>query len=239
MPVRDRGYRQMQPTRFPGGINNVYPTETFANLGKPDPTLFHAFFTDYDTYPAADYTTTLVGAGTSAATAGQGGLLVLTTTAGATDSIYSQFVRATFQPVMNKRTFFKIKFQLDNNLAALQFGLIIPDTTPLDATDGIYFLKAANTAVVQAFVRKDATTGSSTIADLGVPLVPATYTVWGFEWNGKDRTTFYINEQLIGSIPTSATNLPDALLTVSFGILNSTTVARVLTIDYICVEQER
>ena len=45
-------------TRFQYGVTNVNETNLFADMVQPDPTLFHEYFNDFDTYTAGDWTVT-------------------------------------------------------------------------------------------------------------------------------------------------------------------------------------
>lgn len=228
-----------KPTRFPKGINNALPTETLNNLASPDPTKLYTDFDDFNTYLATDWTITTTGTGTRALGAGAGGLLVVTNSAALNDANFYQRTVASFVPTANKRTFFKARFKVDDATAAVvQMGLILTDTTPLDATDGIYFLKANGSTAIQAFVRKDATTGSTTNSNIGT-LVNDTYITLGFEYNGKDAVLFYVDDAMVARLSASSTYLPDAALALSFGVSNGTAVARAMTLDYIFGASER
>jgi hypothetical protein len=45
-------------TRFPFGLTNVNDVNLFADMVQPDPTLFHQYFQDFDTYVAGYWTVT-------------------------------------------------------------------------------------------------------------------------------------------------------------------------------------
>lgn len=227
------------PTRFPKGITNANQGETLENFAAPDPTKLYTDFDDFNTYLATDWTITTTGTGTRALAAGAGGLLVVTNSAALNDANFYQRTVASFVPTANKRTFFKARFKVDDATAAVvQLGLILADTTPLDATDGIYFLKANGSTAIQAFVRKDATTGSTTNSNIGT-LVNDTFITLGFEYNGKGSVMFYVNDARVARLDASSTYLPDAPLALSFGVSNGTAAARALTLDYILGASER
>ncbi len=229
------------PTRFPGGLNTTRPHRAMAMQGQPDPSRFITDYDDFLTYLATNWAITLVGAGgTKALIAGNGGLLSVANSAAGIDSTYYQRPVGSFLMVANKRTFFKARFSVDDaTLADIQFGLIGIDTTPADATDGIFFRKAAGSTAIQVFVRKDGTTGSSTIANVGT--MTTGFVEFAFHYDGKSEVEFFFNDVRVGSITNvlATTFLPDALLATSFGILNGSAVARTLVVDYILAAQER
>jgi hypothetical protein len=228
------------PTRFPGGITNAEITESLGMMGQLDPSKFHSYFNDFDTYAAGDWTITNVGVTpTQALTAIAGGALLLTMAATDDSSSYLQLKTATFQPVFGKRTFFKARFKVSDAVQSdLQIGLIITDTTPLDATDGIYFQKDDGDAFLDVYVRKDATTGS-TGATAVATLASDTFVTVGFYYDGKSAVLAFVNDAKVASLDASATYLPDTLLNVSFGVQNGEAVAKTMTLDYIFAAQER
>lgn len=228
------------PTRFPGGLNTSRPFKAMSMLGMLDPSRFIADFDDFFTYLATDWTITTTGTGTRALGPGNGGLLLITNSAAGTDANYYQRT-PSFVMVAGKRTFFKARVSVDSaTLADIQLGLINTDTTPLDATDGIWFRKAAGATTVSVIVRQDATTGSATIANVGA-LADATFVELAFHYDGKQEVEFFINDVRVGSILNvlSTTYLPNLPLALSFGVLNGSAVARVLTVDYVFAAQER
>jgi hypothetical protein len=225
-------------TRFPKGITNAWAIETLGNMGQPDPTKFNTYFDDFNTFLASDWVITAVGTGTTALTPGDGGQLLVTTSAAAPDSRSHQLAVATFTFTAGKHMFFKAAGSLSNaTLSVLQIGLVITDTTPLDATDGIYFLKPAATANIGIFCRRDATTGNR--QNLNVAQLTTGYTIFGFEYDGKETVNFYINDSMVGSLECGANNSPDAPLTVTFHVGNGDAVARTFNLDYILAAKER
>jgi hypothetical protein len=231
---------QGHATRFPYGVTNASPGATLGNMGQLDPTLFHTYFNDFDTYLASDWTVTNVGTTpTQALTAGLGGWLLLTMAATDDSSSFLQLKTATFQPTANKRLFFKARFKVsDATQSDLQLGLIITDTTPLDATDGIYFQKDDGDTQLDVYVRKDATTGSTSISNVAT-VADDTFMTLGFEYDGVQTVLAFVNGVVVGRLDASSTYLPDTLLNVSFGVQNGEAVAKTMTMDYIFAAQER
>lgn len=226
-------------TRFPNGVTNANQNGNMQNLGQLDPTKFHTFFDDFDTYLATDWTITETGTATQALTAGDGGLLLVTNSALDNDASFQQLTTATFLMAANKRAFFKCRFKVsDATQSDVQVGLIVTDTTPLDATDGIYFQKDDGDAQIDVYVRKDATTGSTSATNVGT-LVSDTFIELGWAYDGKSATKFFINDVHVSTLDSSSTYLPDTTLNVSFGIQNGEAVAKTMTVDYIFAAKER
>lgn len=229
----------MSTTRWPNGINNAAIGSALQNMISPDPARMHMFFSDFDTYVAADWTVTEVGVATQALTAGDGGLLLVTNAAADNDSSFQQNSVASFLMESGKRAVFQARFKVsDATQSDFQIGLIVTDTTPMDATDGIYFQKDDGDAQLDVYVRKDATTGSTSATNVAT-VVSDTYLVVGFEYNGKDEVKFFVNNVHVSSLSASSTYLPDAALAVSFGVQNGEAVAKTMTLDYILAAKER
>ena len=115
-------------------------------------------------------------------------------------------------------------------------GLQLTDTTPLDVTDGIFFLKSDGGTTVTFVVEKDST--QSTL-DLSTALADDTFMTVGFVYDPKDQK-FHVfqNNVLAGTVV--STNVPDnEELALSFGIQNGAAAAITLTVDYIGAYKER
>ena len=227
-------------TRFPGGVANVGDTDLFADLVKPDPTKFHEFFDDFDNYTAGDWVVTETQAGaTQALTAGDGGLLLLTNSAADDDIVALQKTPAAFAFTAGKKAFFKARFKVsDATQSDLVIGLQVVDTTPLDVTDGVYFLKADGSAALSVVCRKNATTGSTSASSIAT-IVEDTFITVGFYYNGVDKVFYAIDGSVVGSLDGSSTYLPDTTCTISFAIQNGEAVAKTMTVDYIYAAVER
>jgi hypothetical protein len=227
-------------TRFPYGLTNVGETDLFADMVQPDPTLFHTYFNDFDTYVAGDWTVTETDSGaTQALTAGDGGLLLITNTAANDDLVALQKNPAAFTFTAGKKTFFRCRFKVsDATQSDVVFGLQVVDTTPLDVTDGIYFLKADGAATVDFVCRKNASTGS-TSASAVATLANDTFIELGFYYDGQSSVAYEVNGSVLGSLDASSTYLPDTTCTVSFALQNGEAVAKTMTVDYVYVAKER
>jgi len=227
-------------TRFPYGLTNVSEVDLFADMVQPDPTLFHTYFNDFDTYVAGDWTVTETDAGaTQALTAGDGGLLLITNTAADNDLVALQKNPAAFTFTAGKKTFFRCRFKVsDATQSDLVFGLQVVDSTPLDVTDGIYFLKADGAATVDFICRKNASTGSITATAVAT-MANDTFIELGFYYDGQSKVAYEVNGSVLGSLDASSTYLPDTTCTVSFALQNGEAVAKTMTVDYVYVAKER
>jgi len=227
-------------TRFPYGLTNVSEVDLFADMVQPDPTLFHTYFNDFDTYVAGDWTVTETdAAATQALTAGDGGLLLITNTAADNDLVALQKNPAAFTFTAGKKTFFRCRFKVsDATQSDLVFGLQVVDATPLDVTDGIYFLKADGAATVDFICRKNASTGSITASAVAT-MVDDTFIELGFYYDGQSKVAYEVNGSVLGSLDASSTYLPDTTCTVSFALQNGEAVAKTMTVDYVYVAKER
>lgn len=229
----------MSTTRFPPGVTNAAPGTTLGNMGQLDASKFHTYFNDFDTYAAGDWTVTETGTTTQALTAGDGGLLLISNDATDNDATFMQLAIASFLMEAGKRAFFKMRFKVDDATQSdIQLGLIVADTTPLDATDGIYFQKDDGDTHLDVYIRKDATTGSKSSLDVA-ELADNTYIVLGFEYDGKSKVYAYVNDAVVATLDASSTYLPDANLAVSFGIQNGAAAAKTMTVDYVLAAKER
>ena len=227
-------------TRFPNGLTNVEKNTSLGDYGAPDPTKFHTYFNDFNTFTAADWTITTVETGASSPTQSivnsDGGILFVLNDDAASDSTFLQLTGETFKFESGKKLFFKTKMRM--NLAtslSLICGLQIKDTTPLDVTDGVFFQSPTGNNDLNLRVEKDDTaTTSSTIA----MMANNTDVEVGFMYDGVDKICYSVNNIPVSSVVT--TNLPDDEdLTVSFGIENGNPGAGSMSIDYIFVSKER
>ncbi len=225
------------PGRYPNGITNAARNTTMWDFGSMDPTKYHIYFNDFDTFVAGDWTVTETGAGgTVALTDVDGGAVLLTNDAGASDAEYLQKVGESFLLEAGKQAWFKTRVKASHATTAdIVVGLQVTDTTPLDATDGIYFLKAAAGTSWSLVSRLNATTGSTTASAIAT-CVANTFMSLGWHYDGKGNLKYFIDDVHTGTISVGTTYLPDTELTVSFGMLGASITA---TFDYILAAKER
>jgi hypothetical protein len=235
-------------TRFPGGVNTTTDGGIFCDFPMPDPTTFHLYYDDFDVYTAGDWTVTETQAGaTQALGAGDGGLVLLTNSAADNDVNQLQKLPAAFTVTAGKKAFFACKFKLSDagTAGALQsdcmVGLANADTAGLLTNawvDGIYFYKADGALTIDVFVRKDATTGSNTVAAIG-SVVEATFITLSWFYDGVSLVYYAIDGVIKGSLSAAAAYLPNAVTTTTLSLGNGEAVAKIMTIDYVFVALER
>lgn len=232
----------MTTTNLIDGVTNVAEGTALGTYIMPDPTSAHTWFDDFDDYTAAEWTITEVGTGTRAVGNLDGGILVITNAAADDNSNYLQWsgntsaaTVETFKFEANKPTWFKARFKVsDATQSDLVMGLQITDTTPLDATDGLYFMKLDGSATLNLLATLNST---STTAAIGT-LANDTYVTVGFYYDGDLTIQGFLNDVRVASMVT--TNLvTDEELTISFGIQNGEAVAKSMSIDYIFVSKAR
>ncbi len=227
----------MTTTRFPNGVTNVGEQSLFAELGQPAATIFHTYFEDFDYYTAADWTVTETDAGaTQALTDGDGGLLLITNTAADNDLVSLQKKGESFRFESGKALFFEARFKVsDATQSDVVIGLQITDTTPLDVTDGVFFIKADGAATVDFRVEKNNT---ATTASAMATMANDTYIRLGFYYDGVSAVQYFVNGSIAGSSVT--TNLPDDEdMTITIAIQNGEAAAKTMTVDYVYVAKER
>lgn len=226
----------MITTRFPNGVTNVGEQSLFAELGQPAGTLYHTYFEDFDYYTAGDWTVTETdAAATQALTDGDGGLLLVTNTAADNDLVALQKKGESFRFATGKPLFFEARFKVsDATESDVVIGLQITDATPLDVSDGVFFLKSDGSTTINLLVEKNNT---STTTQVGT-LANDTFIRLGFYYDGVSAIKAFVNGTYVATSVT--TNLvDDEDLTISFALQNGNAVARNMTVDYIYVAKER
>ncbi len=227
------------PVRYPGGVNNVRTrNSTLSNLPQNDPTRVITYWNDFHSYAAGEWTVTETGSGTKALADAHGGVLGILTGASSGDLESYNKVGEGFLLAAGKRAWFSTRLKVSEaTLTDVVMGLQVTDTTPLDVTDGIYFLKATAGTSWSFIVRKDATTGSLATASVAT-CVADTYMQLGWYYDGKTKLEYYINDVRSGTVdPTNY--FPDTELTIGFGVKNGEAVAKTLSIDWIYAAMER
>lgn len=231
------------PARFPNGVTNVGKKHQLAMLPVPSPQTLVQYFNDFGNYVAGDWTITVTGTGTSALTNVNGGALLVTNSAANGDARFHQKVGEMFLMESGKKAFFEARFTVsDASLTAWVMGLQVTDTTPLDVTDGMYFLKASASTNISFIVGKDATTGRLTSSAVTTNSAAGTYMKLSFYFDGNRYVTVWKDDVEIYTVDLTATlttYLPDTTLTLSFGVQNGEAVAKTMTLDYIFAAKER
>ena len=228
-------------THFTSGVTNVTADSTFGKVKAPDPTKYHMYHNDFDTYLASDWTITTTEGGSGDASEalgdGDGGLLVITNDDADDDNDFLQLVKEGFKYEAGKQLAFKARFKTsDADASDVVMGLQLTDTTPLDVTDGIFFLLTDGSTTLQFIVEKD---GTQSTLDLSTAMADDTFMSVGFVYTPADQKFHvYQNNVEVGTVVN--TNAPDdEELTVSFGIQNGAAASKVLTVDYVTAMKER
>ena len=236
------------PTHFPNGVSNRTKGHPLFNYPYLDPSKYYTYFDDFFEYHSGIYTITTTEAGSGnaseAITSGAGGQLLITNDDADNDLDFFQLKGESFKWDSSKRMFFSARFKTnDATQSEIIMGLQITDTTPLDVTDGIFFLKVDADTKPDLIIEKDNT---STLSILEMDAMEDdTFVTLSFEYDPLDVATggavfrAYQDDVQVGEI-TGTTNAPDDEdLTISFGIQNGEAAAKTLTIDFILVAVER
>ena len=233
MPLID-----IRNTNFDNGVTNRPAGTLFGSLKTFDPTRFHTYMEDFDYYTAADWTVTETQVGaTQALTDADGGVLLLTNTAADNDLVALNKVGESFRFAQGAPLYFSARFSVnDATDSDLVMGLQITDTTPLDVTDGVFFLKSDGSANVSLVIEKDS---NQTTIDNFITLADNTFITLGFYWDGLDSIWVGVGNSATHRVDVGS-NLPDDEdLTISFAVQNGEAVAKTMSVDYIFVAKER
>ena len=227
------------PQRFLNGVTNVPSSNPMGQLIIPDPTSVYMYFNDFYRYSAAHWTITTTEAGAGSATEAiqdeGGGVLKLTNAAGDNDLDFLQLAKESFALESGKKFWFKARCKVsDKTESDFLIGLTDRDTTPLDASDGLWFQKDDDAATLDFRVAKaDDTSIASAIATI----VNDIYIVPAFYYDGKSTIEYWIDGLKKGTL--AADTLPTTELCPTFGIMNGEAVAKTMSIDYIMAISER
>lgn len=245
-------------TRMPAGVTNAAQWQTMGLAGLPDPTWAHTFADDFDNYAAANYALSGTGTPTAALTPGNGGLILLSTTAGASDSVVFQKTPAAFAVnTAGKQTFFKVAGTLSSIAGAFYAGLAnIGAGAESGITNGVVLYKAAGagTLVLDIIVASTHTTfalpaASAIVAGTAFELGIAIDTV-GNAMAFFNPTTGY-NPQLVQGGVVGATfsrgavamasqpTLPTVSMAPVVSYVNASAAAQTITMDYLVTSVER
>jgi hypothetical protein len=228
-------------THFTSGVTNVSGDGTLGKLKAPAPHKYHSYFNDFDTYLASDWTITTTEAGTGSATEaladGDGGLLLVTNAAGDNDHDFFQLVKEGYKYEAGKQLAFNIRFKTsDATQTDIVAGLQLTDTTPLDVTDGVFFLKEDGSTSISFIVEKDSTQSTLTLPNA---LADDTFMTLGFVFDPKDQKFHVFQDNVLAGTVVNTNAPDDEELTVSFGVQNGEAVAKTMTIDYVGAMKER
>ena len=227
-------------TRYPGGLANVVEGSLFGDLKQPSPTKYHVFFDDFDRYTAGDWVVTETDAGATQALVGaDGGQLVITNTAGITDVVDLRWAGGsgaflgnfTFDPA--KDLFVAAKFKLDNaSLPSAVIGL-----RSSNSTNTVALIKAGGAATLLARVQSSTGTVSTTVA--GAAMVADTFVVAGLAYTAADGKMTFFQDDAASPVTGWVAPAAATLMAPNIGMVNTTAVARVMTLDWVFFAKQR
>jgi len=260
--------RSAVPQRIPAGTTSDPPYGPLADCGMGNPFFYHQFEDDFDNTLGATglYTVNKGSTGTAVHTAGDGGLITLTTAATNNDYVGIEVPVADYTLPQGagagKKLFFLARVQMSDVVnSALILGLCNATATPFaSVTDGVYFTTAAGVLNIVTNVG-----GASVVTPIpasAYSLVNATNIdlAYYIDWYGN--VNVFVGAQLVGFIPQSGTgavnsagvptlpvvgrclqlttpNLTAVNLTPTMAIKATAAAAKALTADFWCVEKER
>ena len=206
----------------------------------PSDQTFYGYFNDFTTYNSGDWTITTTEAGGGSASeeiiSGAGGQLRISNDDAASDSDFLQLKGESFRLSTSKKAYFSARFKC-NDVDQNDFimGLQITDTTPLDVSDGVYFISVDGSADLLLNVEKDNSVDATTVATMeDDTFITVTWFV------DPDRDAVYYSINNATPVKVSNAKLPDDEdLTISFGIQNGEAAGNTLTIDYVNMIVER
>lgn len=244
------------PSRFYGGVTNSgpFPFSLLGNFPNPLPMVSPTDFDDFmGTYTAAQWTIQQTGAGTTADTAGNGGLVIQTTTGANNDQQANIRPTAKFAFIAGNQFWFVANLQISQATTS-QFTVGVMDTlVGLAPTDGVYFDKPLAGTVLNLVIRG---AGTSTTIPIYSTITAATSYSMGFYYDGRATPSLYgfcsanittpvafgprvpfpggsnIAVATSGGTYTLA-NLPTVNLKPGFGVKTGSAAAITMTTDYI------
>jgi len=252
------------PSRFLQGVTNSapFPFSLLGNLSRPLPMGTADDFDDFmGTYTAAQWTIQQTGAGTTADTAGNGGLVLQTTTGANNDQQANIRPTAKFLFVGGNQLWFAYSMQISQATTS-QFTAGLMDTlVGLAPANGVYFDKPLAGTQINFVLRK---AGVSTTIPIFTPLVAATSVAMGFYYDGRGTPTIsaFCSASLTapvpfgvasrpfpggaltatasadGTNPNPLTNLPVVNLSMGFGVKTGAAAVITMTSDYIYAATE-
>lgn len=242
-----------KPVRYPKGVSNQPSYSPLGDFPIPSPLAAHVLVDDFDNYTAAQWTVTTT-TGSTALTAGNGGLVIQSTAATLNDIQANVKTPAAFAPVAGQGVWFMWRGQLANaSDCTMQVGLQTGGTF-LAPTDGIFFTKAAAATSVSLVVRAAGT--STTVAIPTFAFANATNAMLAYYYDGRQIVAWAANSPSTGvpvtnpgtsnslSVYTATigtqtlTNLPTAALSPAFGLSAGSAAVRTMTTDYILAANE-
>ena len=246
------------PVRFPSGLSTDFPYGPLANMGQPNPFMYHIEADDFDML-ATTYTATKTTAGTIASVAGDGGLLLFTTNATTplvTDIASLQNPVANFANIAGKKMHFLTRLQTSDVVnSAILAGLIQTTTTPFTVTDGIYFSKPTGSSTNLVLISMIASVATTLVIPTSAyTLTNGTNVDLGFFVDRSGNIMAFVGSLLVGWIAQSGTGTPGptrgpcasfaptittAVLAPTLAIQSGSATSKTMTVDFMLASRER
>lgn len=241
------------PTRFTSGVTQDASFQPLGQVGIPDPFFYAMFEDDFIHYNTGDYTVTATN-GSVAGADGDGGRILFTTGATATNLASIQLKTAPFTVTLGNKLAYLVRFQVaDITNTQIVAGLIQTTTTPGTVTNGIYFSKAAaSTDIVVKVVSGSTVIGTTTLTGY---LTAATDIDLGFYLDRLGNVNIFAGYHLIGNKPNQnvavlgpvkkilnsslTAAFPTANLNPTLAVIAGTSAAQTLNADFLYAAKER
>jgi hypothetical protein len=115
--------------------------------------------------------------------------------------------------------------------------MAITDTTPQDASDGIWFNKGNGSFNIDCVMRKAAANTASS-NNIGQAANGVNVDL-GFYYDGNAECQMFVNGNKVASLNAVSANLPGNTLTPTLYVCANSAAAKTVTWDYVMVAQER
>lgn len=228
------------PTNSPSGVGTAAIGSVLFGMGQQDPTNFHTFFTDFDTFLATDWTVTETQAGaTQALAAGDGGLLLLTNSAADDDINAIQLAVASFVIDLSKAFFLKCRLKVSDVLQSEVLVGLVDTMAAFNPADGVYLYKADGAVPIRLSIENTGVTTNSSADSSATSAANDTFFNLGISYDPHKRKVMgWVDNTIFGSI-IDLTNMPTVALAPAIGLRNGEAVAKTMTVDYLFVAKER
>lgn len=239
------GQFDQRVTRFPNGFTNIGPNKPLSQMPQPDPTKCHVFFDDFNDYIAGDWLVTETdAAATEALTAGNGGLLLITNTAGANDAVEVSSNKLCFTLDKAKKNWGEARVKISTHSDHyFTFGLKnVAYDRYLDAY--VWANSAANQALGIANLAGMGIAGTGGALDLTSSKTLTANTFYTISWyyDGEGSRYLFVDNILVKTFAYDIdTYFPNNVAVAPFVYLSNSADAEAvtLTVDYLFAAQER
>lgn len=254
-----------EPVRHENGVSDSRRVSPLGMFPFLDPTRFSTWYTDFHrsegvtASTANDWTISKTEAGSGDAAVSlddaAGGVLKIVNDTADDDRFFVQKLGEGFKWVAGKKMVVAGRFKLsDATETDFIFGLAITDTTPLDATDGIYFIKADGSTSLKATLTKNSSSSQLTAATMANDTYVDVAIVYQGQLKSSEQTVGGITKHYefevwaknsdgdwyqVGSIDGTTNVCDDEELTITFGCQNGEASAKTHRYDYMLFAQER